>query len=570
MAPYYGPDEPEATIQVERFFIAGDVTVGIGYGIQLALYYSCAMYLWSRRKQSRKALFLLAFISLQLSVWTIFVIVQARTIQLMYVDNRNYPGGPWSYFLATQNLAVDVMFDATLFIMTFLSDSLMLWRCWVIWTSSGTLIASLVIAFPAVILLASFVMGTLWTLESTHPGLSFYSKLPLAFGTSYYSISLGVNIVLTILITIRLLVYRRQMLDSLPPEHAKHYLSLLTIMVESAAIYSMFALLFLITYAINNPANQILLAFSKPSNKAMRHARAATASRSYLTSMQRLCFSALSVAGTRQKRTTSTTAPGENIQAKTLAASQDSGNFGLGLGIQILTQLVLDKVVQSNSWELLSGDETGAAGKGFWVRGEVLLGQTRPGIYALYAPQEPLFPSPGPSLHTLTARPCSRPLSITSSSSATSPGHPPLASTTLPSPAPNPHHALRNLTLTPRWPVLNRDAVTTSPRTKTNDRVSDEIRFTIQNDERISYAMATKFRSWKGIQRLVQEPLSHFDSALAIDWVKLSLGSGLIAGYPRSKGRLNAELEEITELLSMYAEENATPTVRQSYPGASA
>ncbi|KIK62289.1 hypothetical protein GYMLUDRAFT_164986 [Collybiopsis luxurians FD-317 M1] len=262
MAPYYGPDEPEATIQLERFFLAGDVACGIGYGIQLVLYYSCAMYLWSRRKQSRKSLFLLAYITVLLSVSTIFVIVQARTVQLMYVDNRNYPGGPFPFFLATQNWAVNVMFDACLFVLTFLSDSLMLWRCWVIWTSSGKVAAYLVTAFPAVTLLASFVMGTLWTLESTHPGLSFYSKLPLAFGTSYYSISLSVNIILTILITGRLLVYRKQIMDSLPAEHAKGYVSLVTIVIESAAIYSVWAFLFLITYAVDNPANQVLLFIS--------------------------------------------------------------------------------------------------------------------------------------------------------------------------------------------------------------------------------------------------------------------------------------------------------------------
>ncbi|KAF5361554.1 hypothetical protein D9757_008387 [Collybiopsis confluens] len=262
MAPYYGPDESEATIQTERFFLAGDIACGVGYGIQLVLYYSCAMYLWNRRKQSNKSLFLLAYITVLLSVSTIFVIVQARTVQLMYVDNRNYPGGPFEFFLATQNWAVNVMFDASLFVLTFLSDCLMLWRCWVIWTSSGKLVAYLITAFPAITLLASFAMGTLWTLESTHPGLSFYSKLPLAVGTSYYAISLGVNIILTILITGRLLVYRKQILDSLPADHARGYVSLLTIVVESAAIYSVCALIFLITYAVENPANQVLMFIS--------------------------------------------------------------------------------------------------------------------------------------------------------------------------------------------------------------------------------------------------------------------------------------------------------------------
>ncbi len=102
-------------------------------------------------------------------------------------------------------------------------------------------------------------MGTLWTLQSSQPGLSFYSALPLAYGESYYAISLGVNIMLTILIILRLYMYRRRLLTSLPPEHARHYVSLATIVVESAALYSVFAILFLITYAVGHPTNQIFL-----------------------------------------------------------------------------------------------------------------------------------------------------------------------------------------------------------------------------------------------------------------------------------------------------------------------
>lgn len=106
-------------------------------------------------------------------------------------------------------------------------------------------------------------LGVLWTLQSSQPGLSFYSALPLAYGTSYYAVSLGVNVVITILITIRLFQYRRMIMRSLPGEHADQYLSLASVLVESAALYSVFALLFLITYAVNNPMTQIWLAVAQ-------------------------------------------------------------------------------------------------------------------------------------------------------------------------------------------------------------------------------------------------------------------------------------------------------------------
>ncbi|KAF9461369.1 hypothetical protein BDZ94DRAFT_1263869 [Collybia nuda] len=256
MAPYYGPEDP-TTQNIERYFLAGNFICGVGYGVQLVLYVTCAIHLWTHRK----SMYLFAYITTLIVLETIWVSAAANTVQINWIDNRNYPGGPWQYFLDTQALPVNVMFYAFLFVMTFLSDILVLWRCWVIWRASGTaLLASLVLAFPVITLVGSFIMGTFWTLQSTQPGLSLYSAQPLAFGTSYYTISLAVNILLTILIIGRLVVYRKRIVRTLPEEHAKHYISMMTIVVESAALYSIFALVFLITYATGHPANQILLA----------------------------------------------------------------------------------------------------------------------------------------------------------------------------------------------------------------------------------------------------------------------------------------------------------------------
>ncbi|OJT08330.1 hypothetical protein TRAPUB_782 [Trametes pubescens] len=260
--PYYGPNEDEATINLERYFLAGDFVAGVGYGVHLVLWTSCALYLWKQRHRGWRTTFLLAYITVLLIVETMFAIVQARTVQELYIENRNYPTGPWQYFLDTQNLAINVIFYATLFVMTFMCDTLMLWRSWIIWTASGRTTAYLVNLFPFLMLVASFVMGTLWTLQSSHPGLSLYSKQPLAYGTAYYTISLGVNVILTALIIARLLAYRRTHLAHLPAAHAQQYLSLAALIIESAALYSAFAIAFLVSYAMNAPINQIWLGFA--------------------------------------------------------------------------------------------------------------------------------------------------------------------------------------------------------------------------------------------------------------------------------------------------------------------
>ena len=99
----------------------------------------------------------------------------------------------------------------------------------------------------------------MWAYQSSRPGLSLYSQLSVKIGTAYYATSLGVNLLLTILIITRLLLYRKAVLKSLPAGYTKHYVSVATIIVESVLLYSIFALAFIITYALNNPMNQIFL-----------------------------------------------------------------------------------------------------------------------------------------------------------------------------------------------------------------------------------------------------------------------------------------------------------------------
>ncbi|KAJ7915265.1 hypothetical protein B0H13DRAFT_2189579 [Mycena leptocephala] len=260
MPPYYGPaGEPASEIALERMLLASYLVAGTGFGIQFSLYFSCFLYLWQRRKQNRSALFLLAYITTLFSLEFLFVIVQGEAVQMIYIDHRNYPGGPFAFYLARQNAPPNVMFCATLLVLTFLSDILVLWRCWAIWAPDGRrLIAYIVITFPFILLFASFAMGVLWTVENSQPGLSLYSKLPLPYGTAYYAISLGVNIIITIFIIARLLLYRRRLLKSVPYAHARHYISMMTIAIESAALYSLFAVLFLITYVVEELSSRLV------------------------------------------------------------------------------------------------------------------------------------------------------------------------------------------------------------------------------------------------------------------------------------------------------------------------
>ncbi|KAG6841579.1 hypothetical protein C0991_009614 [Blastosporella zonata] len=191
MAPYYGPDEDAATIMLERMFLAGDFISGVGYGIQLLLYLACARYLWNKR-HLRQCIFLLSYITLLLCVESIFEVAQSYTVQMIYVDNRNYPGA-----------------------LALLGDMESIWKVWCLASNR----------FPRLTASGLLCHGNIMdsSVEPTRP-------LPL-----------------------------QTLMKTLPEHHAKEYVSLLTIVVESASLYSVFALIFLVTYALNDPVNSVFL-----------------------------------------------------------------------------------------------------------------------------------------------------------------------------------------------------------------------------------------------------------------------------------------------------------------------
>ena len=79
------------------------------------------------------------------------------------------------------------------------------------------------------------------------------------------------NVILTFLITAKLIFYRRKFKNaSSSADPVRFYTSLLTIFIESAALYSTFAICFLATYAANNPINQIFLGFTTAAQVSRR------------------------------------------------------------------------------------------------------------------------------------------------------------------------------------------------------------------------------------------------------------------------------------------------------------
>ncbi|KAG1730087.1 hypothetical protein EDB19DRAFT_1391268 [Suillus lakei] len=80
------------------------------------------------------------------------------------------------------------------------------------------------------------------------------------FTLSYFFFQLATNIIVTILIVLHLYFYCLHMKQALlGPEHIVEHTSVESMIVESAAIYSTFSLLFLIPFAMKSPVVNIFL-----------------------------------------------------------------------------------------------------------------------------------------------------------------------------------------------------------------------------------------------------------------------------------------------------------------------
>ena len=89
-------------------------------------------------------------------------------------------------------------------------------------------------------------------------------NLPLSIAT--IGLSVGTNLVLSLLIVGRIIWSLLRIKGSLVKQRLKPYTSTIAIMVESSAIYSTVGIAFLVTASIGNSSEQVAVAFLGPAS----------------------------------------------------------------------------------------------------------------------------------------------------------------------------------------------------------------------------------------------------------------------------------------------------------------
>ncbi|KAJ7793422.1 hypothetical protein B0H14DRAFT_149075 [Mycena olivaceomarginata] len=247
----WAPNETAAQLWNERCIFIGQLIGAIGYGVHLTLFCQCVPALCARKSRRRNRV-LLIFVFILFALGTIGSGTSYLFAQKSFIDDRDYPGGPGAYFVEQSTDWSAVVTNSVYIVNTWFQDGILLYRFWAIWSRNYY-----IVVVPALAFLTSMILSAILIAELCQPGNSFWTAISMKLAIPYWAISISMTVILTTLIAGRLL-FMRYRLDKLVGAHTSTpYVTMTTMLVESAAIYSINGLMFLVSYGVNSPSQNL-------------------------------------------------------------------------------------------------------------------------------------------------------------------------------------------------------------------------------------------------------------------------------------------------------------------------
>lgn len=261
LSPAYAPvNESAADLWAEKSnFIGltclGSAVNGVAFVVFLLALSALLPQLHTSSADTKKWTYInIAFVTIVFALGTIGNAGSARTAQLTWIDNRNYPGGPNAFTVDQYNIPSNIMGDAGFVLASWCQDAYLLYRFLMFYNMNYWLAI-----FPGIIFLGQVASSIVFLVEVSLPGGTLWSPLGIDFTTSWFMLSIFLNVILTILIVGRLLFKRRAISKVLGAQHSTHYTSIAALLVESAALYSVTGIIFVGTFLTANPVQNLIL-----------------------------------------------------------------------------------------------------------------------------------------------------------------------------------------------------------------------------------------------------------------------------------------------------------------------
>jgi hypothetical protein len=243
-------------LDLERSIYIGNAFSLILYGLSLYMYGHSVYYLTKSKGGSHRVRrFYVLYGGIMMLLITFAVSCNAVFGQQMWINHRGDEGGPLGYFAANISAWYNTLGSAADITVNFMGDGLLLYRCYIIWGARPW-----VIALPALVYIASTVTAIITVYSSARPDASIFAGNAAKFGVAWVSLTVSLNIILTLMICARLIMARTQSKYRLHPRLATMYTGMVPILVESALPFTVLGVAFIAVYVRTLPS-ELALAF---------------------------------------------------------------------------------------------------------------------------------------------------------------------------------------------------------------------------------------------------------------------------------------------------------------------
>ncbi|KAI0824112.1 hypothetical protein BC628DRAFT_1411068 [Trametes gibbosa] len=252
---YAPPGESPADLWLERSNLVGAVLGAVTFGVHVAVFVQCLYFILPEavRRRTRTSWGLVAYVCATFILGAITLACDTRLLQLMFVDNRAFPGGPNSWLASHVEVAVKVVGNVSYIICVFLADGLLLWRTYILWNKRV-----FIILLPSLLFTVSTTMSILTIIQIAQPDLAILARNPTRFTIPYFSTGITLTTTLTLLLVGRLVYMGYRAKWYAGPEYASAYAWVATMLVESAFPYAFFGVVFIVCVARGSAAQNLV------------------------------------------------------------------------------------------------------------------------------------------------------------------------------------------------------------------------------------------------------------------------------------------------------------------------
>ncbi|KZV91470.1 hypothetical protein EXIGLDRAFT_750135 [Exidia glandulosa HHB12029] len=254
------PAETDMQLWLERSWMSGVLLGAVAYGVHATLFFTALTLLLQRNRTGKlKDWTWIAYICILFITSSMGNGAQMRALQVGFIDERNFPGGP-GVWVARTTAFVGVFCNSVYVVNSWFQDGLLLYRFWIIMEGNKLLIALPALVYTTAIVLNTAVPAIGITIINilTHPGQTIHAQTAADLLTAYFTISVAFNVLLTVAIVTKLLIARKR-LGKYLGDGLGTYVSVSAMLIESAALYSSIGIILVVVHGIKSPVQNLVL-----------------------------------------------------------------------------------------------------------------------------------------------------------------------------------------------------------------------------------------------------------------------------------------------------------------------